>query len=284
MAERGWTFFAVLGAAGAVAGLAVGAAIAALRPAEFRSAAVVQFLPEHHVLMPGEEAPAVSPDFLPRQMEMMRSRKLLAEAAMKGGFTSRWSLDAGAAAEIFYRSLEVEALKGTDLVSVSCRHAVAADARDMVAAVLETYRSLRTAARTETGGEKVKVLERGLAEAEVELEKLRKALAAGNSPMDLLHRDYRPGEPRISQSDQAKRDFDAALEAVSVLKLKLAAEKVGRMMKPEVLVVHEEPHPGAARSRPPGGGWIILRSVAGGLAVSLLVALGLVSAGGRSGG
>lgn len=275
-----WWLFPVLAVAGVVAGTFVVAVLTYLQPKTFDSTAVVEVKQGNVVLTPfGEDEPqqARDPDFLRRQTGLMKSPKLLLDAVAVGDFKKKWHVDDGKAAEILGRSITVEPIRGTDLLSFRGRYTNREDARDMVTSLITAYRNQRKTSEENASAKALDELSKAVKAQEDRVEEGRAELAKHVGKYDLLHRDFRPDEKVGSTEDYVpkKQRFEADVEMLQTLKLKYTTEKVSQGMQDEAVVIHEEPQLAMVPSGP-AVGRNMLYGMIGGLLASQVVALLLV--------
>lgn len=232
MLKRRW-LFPVLAVAGVVAGAFIVAVLAYLQPKTFDSTAVVKIQPANVVLTPFEETESQQsrdPDFLRRQVELMKSPKLLLDAVAVGDFKKKWHIDDEKAAEIFGRSITVEPIRGTDLLSLRGRYTNREDARDMVISLITAYRNQWKTSEDSASGKTLDELSKAVKAQEDRVEERRAELAKHVGRHKLLHRDFRPDETLDSREVYVakKQQFEAEVELLQRLKLKYVTEKVSR--------------------------------------------------------
>ena len=283
--KRWWWLFPVLAVAGLFVGVVVAGMVTYVQPKTFDSQAVVEIKPPGIILSPFDSKsppPERDPKFLEHEMAAMKSQGVLLAAVKQMDFDKKWALPAPDAAAIVGRSITVEQLQGTDLVTIRARHVNREDARDMVLAVIGEYRDQRGSREAATSGDALKSLSEAVREQENKVEERRKALAEIVRTRTLLHRKEGAGPPPDAGAGgidteeyvTRKREFEEDLELLQMLKLKHVTEKASAKISQEVMVVHEEPQIALAPSGPDVTGTMGMGIMVG-LAVSQVVALSL---------
>ncbi|WAC18528.1 hypothetical protein OVA24_14935 [Luteolibacter sp. SL250] len=284
--KRWWWLFPVLAVAGLFVGVMVASVVTYVQPKTFDSQAVVEIKPPGIILSPfdpGSPSPERDPKFLEREMALMKSQGVLLAAVKQLDLDKRWAMPAPDAAVIVERSLTVEQLRGTDLVSIRARHVNREDARDIVVAVIDQYRKQRSSRDTGKSESASKALSEAVREQEGKVEERRKALAAVVRTKTLLH--HHEGvtpKPQVGGGGvdteeyvARKREFESELELLQSLKLKYVTEKVSRELDDDSVVVHEEAQLALAPSGPNVTGNMGMGIMVG-LAASQVLALALV--------
>lgn len=279
--------FPVLAVAGLSVGVMVAGVVTYVQPKTFDSHAVLEIKPPGVILSPfGSDSPPPperDPKFLEREMAVLKSHAVLLDAVKQLDLDRKWALPAPEAAAIVERSLTVEQLRGTDLVSVRARHVNREDARDIVVAVIAEYRKQRGSRDAGQSESASKALSEAVREQENKVEERRKALSDIVRTKTLLH--HHEGVAPKPQAEAGgvdteeyvarKREFESELELLQSLKLKHVTEKVSRELDDDSVVIHEEPQLALAPSGPNAAGNIGMGIMVG-LAASQVVALALV--------
>ncbi|MBX3739795.1 MAG: hypothetical protein KF712_02300 [Akkermansiaceae bacterium] len=284
--KRWWWLFPVLAVAGLSVGVMVAGVVTYVQPKTFDSQAVLEIKPPGKILSPfdsGSPPPLErDPKFLEREMAVLKSHAVLLDAVKQLDLDRKWALPAPDAAAIVERSLTVEQLRGTDLVSIRARHVNREDARDMVVAVIAEYRKQRSSRDAGKSESASNALAEAVREQENKVEERRKALAEIVRTKTLLHHHEgvtpkpQAGAGGVDTEEYVirKREFESELELLQSLKLKHVKERVSRELNDDSVAIHEEPLLAMAPSGPNVAGNMGM-GIMGGLAASQVVALSL---------
>ncbi|RYD63860.1 MAG: hypothetical protein EOP84_33255, partial [Verrucomicrobiaceae bacterium] len=283
--KRWWWLFPVLAVAGLFAGVFVAGVVTYVQPKTFDSQAVVEIKPPGKILSPfnpGSPPPERDPKFLEREMAVLKSHGVLLGAVKQLDLDRKWAVPAADAAAIVGRSLTMEQLRGTDLVSIRARHVNREDARDMVVGIITEYRNQRGSREVGKSDSALKALSEAVREQEDKVDERRKALTEIVRTRTLLHLKDGASPPPQSgaggtDTDEyvtRKREFEAELELLQSLKLKHVTEQVSTKMDQDVIIIHEDPQVALAPSGPDVTGNMGMGIMVG-LAASQVVALSL---------
>lgn len=256
--KRWWWLFPALAVVGVLAGVIVASVITYVQPKEFDSTAVVELKAPGSVNISFDSGSPSSgegeSEFLRQEMDLLKSPGLLRGAVKQIDFDKRWGVSEKTAVETWQRSISVERLPGTDLVTIRARYVNREDARDMVTAVITEYRKHRSSVETGASEEALKALSAAVQEQEAQVTQRRKALEELAEKRRLLHEsnglDPQSDASYKEQYAAAKQEFETELALLQTLKLKLVTEKASREMNHEVLVTHEEPRVALTPSSP----------------------------------
>jgi succinoglycan biosynthesis transport protein ExoP len=285
--KRWWWLFPVLALVGLFAGVIVAGVITYVQPKTFDSQAVVEIKPPGQMIVSAGSTmpPPVErdPKFLEREMAVIKSQGVLLAAVKQLDFDRKWAVPAVDAAAIVGRSITLEQLKGTDLVTIRARHVNREDARDMVVAVIDEYRKQRISRDAGKSEGAMKALSEAVQEQEDKVEERRKALAGLVRTRTLLHQNEGAGPPPQGGTGAVdneeyiarKREFEEEQALLESLKLKYVTEKVSANLDQDELVIHEDPQLPLAPSGPDVTGNMGMGLMSG-LAVSQVLALLLV--------
>lgn len=272
--RRRWWLLLVCVPVGLVAGLLASAVLIYIQPKLFESTAVVEIKPSAVVSLPdaGGGVPVADPAFFEKEMAHLTSPEVMRRAVVKGAFDKRWGMTKEVAVEEMGRSVRVERIQGTDLLSIRALSVFRQDAPEMAEAVADGYREDRVARVNKDSAQALERLKQMVRGQEDIVEESRKRYA----PLVKLG----PGRTRTSSEEEEyhekKKDFEAKRDSLESLKLKYVTEKARVPMSEGTLAVHEKPQLPMKPAGPDATKYLrqgLLAGLGAGLAIGLLMVL-----------
>jgi len=268
--RRRWWLLLVCVPVGLVAGLFASAVLMYLSPKIFESTAVVEIKPDAVVSLPDADGgvPVADPAFIEKEMAHLTSPEVMRRAVVKGAFDKRWGMTEEVAVEEMGRSVRVERIQGTDLVSIRALSVFRQDAPEMAEAVADGYREDRVARVNKDSAQAVDELKQSVEYHEAQVEERQKKLMEAERkrivPGGIL--GLEPEGPTVKNEEG---------EEMRSTKLDLLVEKVSASMGDQMLIVHEDPQ---VPLKPEGPDVMkyLLPGMAGGLGAGALIGLLLV--------
>lgn len=198
-------------------------------PKKFESSAVIQVKPLSHA--PGN----MTPQFFATEFEVIRSQQTLKIVMQRLDLTTRWNMTEEEAIAILRGIVDVQNIRGTDLIAINVKHTNPEDARDIAKEIYLSYKKRREDKERVMAESALKELEKAILDQSDVVEEKRKQRD------NLLKRDSNNPE-----TDQTYQDLQEEYEVYQAMldrtKRKLSMERINT--KPShygSVILHEEP-------------------------------------------
>jgi uncharacterized protein involved in exopolysaccharide biosynthesis len=229
-----WMLFAML-PVGALIGLMVAAVATYQMRKVYESVAVIEVKPRGP--MDGE-APAqgVEPGrFFATEMEKITSRNSLEKVVDALTLGERWNVDRETAVLLLKKSVTVQNISGTDLISIRARHTDKTDARDIAEAIPHAYKAYYAEIEVRDAERYLQELNKMVRTQEDKVEEKRKVLS-------LIVRNKGPSA-RTEDQDyaDAKTEFEMEQDLLQSMKLKQMEKSISGRIPGESVMIHEAP-------------------------------------------
>jgi len=179
---------------GAIAGLLMAAVITYVMPKIYESEAVIEVKPFANApVEPPRKTEGEAPGWLMAEIEKMKSRTILDKVSQNLELPNRWSLAKEQVPPILKNSLQIQSLRGTDLVSIRARCTNKMDARDIADEVAKTYKVYRNELAAGYSEKLLHELNKAVRDQEDKVEERRKVLATIVRTKGIIYRGSESG-------------------------------------------------------------------------------------------
>lgn len=195
------------------------AVITYVMPKKFESSAVIEVKPRGQILSPfgerGAEASGMArmtPRFFETEFEKIKSSKSLSKVVDNLDLVRRWGKDRDMIiADLKYRIITTQNIRGTDLISIKVRHVNKEDARDVATEIAEAYRQYRHGLEAKESEMALGELSKAVREQEDKVEERRKALSNIVREKEIIYRGSESifGNSGVDEDDSARNAADA---------------------------------------------------------------------------
>ena len=118
-----------------------------------------------------------TPNFFNTEFEKIKSRNALMKVSDTLDLATRWNLDRELVYQILTRIVRTDNIRGTDLITISVRHADREDAKDIAAEVAHAYKDYRSEVENKEGERALLELKKAVRTQEDTVEERRKVLS-----------------------------------------------------------------------------------------------------------
>ncbi len=219
---------------GLVGGLALAAMLNYVIPKKYESFATIEVKPQ----VRGEAHPS---DFVDTEFAKITSRGSLETVIDRLDLINRWNIDKEGALNVLKKSVTIQNIRGTDLISITARHTNREDARDITAEVARAYAEYSQEIAFKFANKNLNELKEVISEQESKLEELRKVLVR-ISRIPLPNEPDPPETPiDLIKYKDAKRDFEKQQVLVERMKVDLIEHEINAKSVPKSIVIHDDP-------------------------------------------
>jgi capsular polysaccharide biosynthesis protein len=187
--------------------------IAYVMPRKYESRAVVQVNPSHRLAMtPSGDLlqSQMTPQFFATQFEVIRSQATLAMVAEKLNLAKLWNTSVEDAIVKLTSIVDVQNIRGTDLIAINVMHTGPEDARDIAREVYEAFKARRLQGDKEMANKYLGELEKALQNQSDMVEKKTQELARKKpTPPPVQH----PAVTNQEVREQLKKNLDQLTQA-----------------------------------------------------------------------
>lgn len=268
--RRRWWLLLVCLPVGLMVGLLASSVLIYIQPKLFESTAVVEIKPSAMVSLPDADGdtPESDPRFLENEMTHLTSPEVMRRAVEKGAFDKRWGMTEDEAVAEMGRSVRVQRIQGTDLISIRAISVFRQDAPEMAKAVADGYKEDRVERMNKDSAQALDELKQSVKHHEAQVEERRKKLMEAERKKVVTGGilGLEPEGPMVKNEEA---------EAMRSTKLDLLVEKVSASMGDQMLIIHESPQVPMKPSGPDAMRYL-LPCMAGGLGAGALIGLLLV--------
>jgi len=208
---------------GVMGGFLLSAIVTYVMPKKYESKAIVQVVTQNGT--------SIGPSALvEREMatisQVFTNREVMARVVESLELTQRWNLDPNACIQILEAIVQIESIRGTDLISIRCRHTNKVDTRDIANGVATAAKDYRTQAEQKLRASGLNEIGKAVREQEDKVEESRKILNAAT----------------LNQKDitDAKREYETSAALLEQLKLKQISETITAKIAGESVQIHKE--------------------------------------------
>ncbi len=233
-------------------------------PKEFESEAIIEIKPQNGTtLLEGSHSASafnqpLTPQFFGTEFGKIKSRSSLEKVITNLDLADRWGVDKESAMRLLKKSVTVQNVKGTDLISIRARNANVEDARDITAEVVKAYKAYRTEIERKNAEKSLFELNKAIRDQEDKVEERRKVLAMIVRTKGIIYKgmdsfygasDVNGGarEEAITRGldaqdyVEAKRDFETDQQLLQQMKLKQIAGTISAKMGHDSIEVIDQP-------------------------------------------
>lgn len=179
---------------GAVAGLLMVAVITYVMPKIYESEATIEVRPYANApVEPPRQTEGEASSWLLMEIEKMKSRTILDKVSQNLELPNRWNLPKEQVPPILKNSLQIQSIRGTDLVSIRARHTNKVDARDIVDEVAKAYKAYRNELAARDSEKFLHELNKAVRDQEDKVEERRKVLATIVRTKGIIYRGTESG-------------------------------------------------------------------------------------------
>lgn len=230
---------------GLVFGLFSSAVVTYVMPRKYESSVVIQIArqPEQ-----GAVQQALTDREIATECRVITSRKVLDRVVDSTGLIHDWNLDPETCHQVLGTILQVNRIKGANLISIRCRHTNSVSARDIANGVADAYRQYRLDIENSENERILMELRKAVQEEEDKLEEKRAILTT------LIKNRQGTAAPESDNSSlkdldhvDAKRDYETQMELLQQMKLKLVSETITRKARSPEVNIHS---PAVVADRP----------------------------------
>jgi polysaccharide biosynthesis transport protein len=175
---------------GAIAGLMIASVVTYVMPKIYESQAVIEVKPfaDAPVGLP-RKTEGEAPVWLLGEIEKMKSRLILDRVSEKLELPNRWGLAKEQVPPMLKKSLNIQSMRGTDLVSIRVRSTSKVDAKDIAEEVAKSYKAYRAELEVRDS-EKFQVeLNKAVRDQEDKVEERRKVLSTIVRNKGIIYRE-----------------------------------------------------------------------------------------------
>ena len=209
---------------GAIAGLLVAAVITYIMPKIYESQAVIEVRPfaDTPIDPPrGPDGEGEAPGWVLAEIEKMKSRPILEKVSQNLDLPNRWNLAAGKALPILKNSLDIQSMRGTNLVSIRVRHTNKVDARDIADEMTKAYKAYRDELAARDSEKLLHELNKAVRDQEDKVEERRKVLATIVRTKGIIYRgpesgvdDHKSATQTYHGLEQEKMQLEAQISSL----------------------------------------------------------------------
>jgi len=195
------------------------AVITYVMPKKFESSAVIEVKPRGQILSPFGERGAegsgmgrMTPRFFETEFEKIKSSKSLSKVVDNLDLVRKWGKDRDMIiADLKYRIITTQNIRGTDLISIKVRHVNKEDARDVATEISEAYKQYRQGLEAKETEMAMGELSKAVREQEDKVEERRKALSNIVREKEIIYRGSESifGNSGVDEDDSARNAADA---------------------------------------------------------------------------
>jgi succinoglycan biosynthesis transport protein ExoP len=160
------------------------AVITYVMPKKFESSATIEVKPKSLGESPFEGTnmqtygtKPMTPQFFGTEFEKIKSSNSLAKVVDNLELVTKWGMDKETALLTLKKIVDTENIRGTDLISITVRHADKEDARNITAEVARAYKTYRTEIESRDADRGLYELNKAVRDQEDKVEERRKVLA-----------------------------------------------------------------------------------------------------------
>lgn len=170
------------------------AVITYLMPKQYESVAKIEVKPRERTIDPlvgvaGLRQSSSSLQFLATEFEKIKSRNSLSGVVDDLDLGSKWGMEHDDAVSKLQSIINVQAIRGTDMITIKARHTNKDDAKDIAKAVSDSYKKYREDIETSTLNRGVSELKRAVQEQEDKVTEKRKTLTTISRTKDIVYYD-----------------------------------------------------------------------------------------------
>ncbi|MFD2255293.1 GumC family protein [Luteolibacter algae] len=161
-------------------------------PKKYESFATIEVKPRGRTIDPldgvvGNRMPTMTPQFFGTEFEKIKSRNSLSRVVEKLDLNNKWGVSPEMALQILKNIVNTQNIRGTDLISITVRHQVKEDARDITQEVAESYKEYRTELESKSLEKGISELRRAVRDQEDKVEEDRKILTTISRTKDIVY-------------------------------------------------------------------------------------------------
>jgi len=176
-------------------------------PEKFESSATIEVKPRGRTIDPLESSnmsrtQMMTPQFFGTEFEKIKSRNSMLRVVEKLELVNKWGTDRETTLRILDNIVNTENIRGTDLISITVRHTVREDARDIAAEVAEAYKQYRTELESDSLNRGIKELRRAVQNQEEKVAEARRTLTTISRTKNLIYYNDRNQQYRGGALDE----------------------------------------------------------------------------------
>lgn len=223
MFKRFWPCLLITPPITLVLGFLVAAVVTYIMPVKYESFATIEVYPHE------------PPTHLATEMEKLSSTTVLNRATDELDLSMRWGTDRQTSIDLLRDSLTIEGIHGTDLIQVHARHHNREDARDIVAAVVNSHQAIRSEILDAQKEMRLRELRAAISEQEQKVVELRAQKMTGGA--DSPHADAESAPDLDALHDQ---ETDVLMQ-MKVDAATLAHHGNNGLFDPARIILHDAP-------------------------------------------
>lgn len=222
---------------GVVGGFLLSAIVTYMMPKKYESEAVVQVVASN-ASQTGESG--LEQRMMATTSNIFTSHEVLSRVIKALELTQRWNLDPDSCVQQLKAILRIESIRGTDLISIRCRHTNKVDARDIANEVATAYKDYRAEIELKQVNARLNELRKAIREQEDKVEEHYKVLSILLKSKGSPTANPDASTMTVDQLDivDAKRAYETEGALLEQLKLKEIGETIIAKIPSESVQIH----------------------------------------------
>lgn len=257
----GWVFLGKF-PIGALTGLLLAAGITYVMPRQYESEAIIEIRPLSGEDLSSPDRPEgvrpeeyVSP-WIVKQLAQIKSRNSFMPVMNRLDLEPHWKVDRETALGMLNQAVQVQSIRGTDVISIRVRHPDKLDAKNIAMEVANCYKEYRQEIATREEEVMLRELSKAVREQENKVVERRKVLETIVRTKGIIYQgkdsfaelpdkeapgEAAPGSPEAPVFVDAKKDYEADQQLLQTMKLHQIKQGILLKIPEDGVLFHNEP-------------------------------------------